>query len=62
MTYQSRLAQLGMDLQYATEEQAAVIESLSDEELDLLLKIKRRLDDAGGDVEGHSMEGGGVVW
>lgn len=62
MTSQSRLEQLGFNVQSATKEQLAVIESLSDAEMDLLLKIKTRFDDAGDDVEGHGLDGGGVVW
>jgi hypothetical protein len=57
----TRLEQLGFDLGPATDEQVAVIESLSDEEITLLVDIKRRMDEAAGDVEGH-MEGGGFCW
>jgi hypothetical protein len=58
----SRLEQLGFNTQYATEEQIAVVESLSDAEITLLVKIKEKLDNAVGDVEGHTLEAGGVVW
>jgi hypothetical protein len=57
----TELEQRGFDLGFATEEQIAVIESLSNEEVVLLLDIRRRLDDAAGDVEGH-IEGGGFCW
>ncbi len=48
--------------QHVTDEQLAILESLSDAEMELLVRIKRRLDEAGGDVEGHNLEAGGVVW
>ncbi|HWH01736.1 MAG TPA: aroma-sacti cluster domain-containing protein [Pilimelia sp.] len=38
-----------------------MLESLSDAELALLVEIRRRLDD-GDDVEGHAVDGGGLVW
>ena len=53
---------LGFNAQYATQEQISVVESLSDAEIQLLIKIKDKLDDAAGDVEGHVLEAGGVVW
>jgi hypothetical protein len=59
---QSRLERLGFDTSFATDEQLAVVESLSDAEIALLVKIKDRLDDAAGDVEAHSLEAGGLVW
>ncbi len=62
MSRYSRLEQLGFDTHSITEEQIAVIDSLSDAEIQLLVKIKNKLDDAGGDVEGHSVDSGGVVW
>jgi hypothetical protein len=57
-----RLEQIGLDLRYATAEQVSVLESLSDTEIELLAQIKQRLDDASGDVQGHDMDGGGVLW
>ncbi|MBV1850640.1 aroma-sacti cluster domain-containing protein [Catellatospora tritici] len=59
---QSRLDRLGFDTQFASDEQIAVVDSLSDAEIELLVKIKHKLDDAAGDVEGHSLDAGGVVW
>jgi hypothetical protein len=61
MAKQSRLEQLGYNPQYVSAEQRSVIDGLTDDELNLLLKIKNRLDEAG-EVEGHNMDGGGVVW
>lgn len=58
----SRLERLGLYIEYATDEQIEAIDSLSDSEIDLLVKIKERLDETSGDVEGHTLEGGGVVW
>lgn len=58
----SRLELLGFNTWFASDEQIAVIESLSDAEIELLASIKRRFEDAEGDVEGHSMDGGGIVW
>jgi hypothetical protein len=56
-----RLATLGFDLAEASDDQLAVLTGLSDEEIDLLARIKSRLDDASDDVEGH-LEGGGFCW
>ena len=57
-----RLTGLGLDVDYATEEQLAVLASLSEEELALLVQVKRRLDEAGSDVEAHGIEGGALLW
>jgi hypothetical protein len=62
MTNRSRLEQMGFSLQFATEDEIALIETLNDTEIELLVKIKSRLDDTAGDVEGHALEGGGIVW
>lgn len=62
MTDLARLERLGFDVHSATPEQLAAIGSLTDDELAVLIKIKERFEDAGGDVEGHSVEAGGVVW
>jgi hypothetical protein len=59
---QSRLEQLGLPAGYVTDDQVSVIDSLSQAEFDLLIRLKARLDEAGDDVQGHSIEGGGVVW
>jgi hypothetical protein len=62
MTDLSRLARLGIDPDGLDAGQLEVLGSLSDEEIEVLAKIKQKMDDAAGDVEGHSLEGGGVVW
>ena len=61
MNARSRLERLGFNPQYLSEEQLAVVESLSDAEIELLVKIKQKLDDTA-DVEGHNLEAGGLVW
>ncbi|ETK37748.1 aroma-sacti cluster domain-containing protein [Microbispora sp. ATCC PTA-5024] len=61
MTNSDRLAELGFALEWANEEQLAVLESLTDEEVALLTDIKVRLDEVADDVEGH-MDGGGFCW
>lgn len=61
MSDTSRFNELGFDPRYLTPEQRAVIEELTDDEVALLQRIKSRLDSAG-DVEGHNMDGGGVLW
>jgi hypothetical protein len=58
----SRLTRLGIDLAGLPDDQLALLDSLTDDELTLLVAIKRKADDALGDVEGHGLEGGGVVW
>ncbi|MEU9129635.1 aroma-sacti cluster domain-containing protein [Kitasatospora sp. NPDC048540] len=57
-----RLTELGFDLDYASDEQLAVLDALTEEEIQLLLDVKRRLDAAGADVEGHGIEGGALLW
>ncbi|MFI6603924.1 aroma-sacti cluster domain-containing protein [Nonomuraea sp. NPDC050536] len=57
----SRLEELGFELHLANDEQLAVMESLTDEEIALLADIKQRLEEAGDDLEGH-MDGGGLCW
>jgi hypothetical protein len=53
---------LGFSPQYLSEEQISIIESLSDDEIQLLVRIKSKLDSVAGDLEGHNLEAGGVVW
>jgi hypothetical protein len=57
-----RFARLGLEVAFVTDEQLAVLESLSDEDLTLLADVKRRLEEAGGDVEAHGIEGGALLW
>jgi hypothetical protein len=57
-----RLISLGFDLSCATDEQLGVLTSLSEQEITLLVDVKRRLDEAGADVEAHGIEGGALLW
>lgn len=57
-----RLTRLGFDVEFASEDQLAVLASLSEEEITLLADVKRRLDEAGADVEAHGIEGGALLW
>jgi hypothetical protein len=63
----SRLQAAGFDVVTLSPQQRQVFENLSIEELDVLVAIKRRLDDAeneaDGDVEGHHFANrGGAYW
>ncbi|MFR9722880.1 aroma-sacti cluster domain-containing protein [Streptomyces sp. MS19] len=62
MTDRSRLSLLGLDPDGLSPDQVAAFDALTDEEVEVLARIKRKIDDVAGDVEGHGMEGGGVVW
>ncbi|MCH7232168.1 hypothetical protein L0U85_15070 [Glycomyces sp. L485] len=62
MSNPDRFAQLGLDRTQLSDRQAEQILALDDEEWNMLLHLKDRLDD-GLDVEGHEdMIGGGAVW
>ncbi len=56
-----RLLDLGFDLAEASDDQLAVLTALTDDEVELLARVKSRLDAAADDVEGH-LEGGGFCW
>jgi hypothetical protein len=63
MSHIERLEAAGIHLAALSEEQRRVLAGLSAEELDVLVDVKRRLDDADGDVEGHQFgESGGAYW
>ena len=62
MDSRPRLELLGFTPHHLSEEQISIIESLSDDEIELLVRIKYKLDSVAGDVEGHSLEAGGLVW
>ena len=51
----------GFDVTNATDEQRAVLESLTDEELQVLVSVRDRLDEAT-DVEAHTYPSGGWCW
>lgn len=52
--------ELSFDWLAATEEQRAVIEDLSEEELALLISIKQRLEAVSPDVHAHVL--GAAIW
>ncbi|MCF6470232.1 hypothetical protein FAF44_17775 [Nonomuraea sp. MG754425] len=56
-----QLEAAGFDLTTASEEQLAVLRSLSDEELHVLASIRERMEEAA-DVEGHAYASGGWCW
>ncbi|MGW4892556.1 aroma-sacti cluster domain-containing protein [Kitasatospora sp. NPDC004240] len=59
------LAQLraaGFALDALTDDQLDVLRALSTEELELLLDLKHRLDDAGPEVQAHSEIAGGALF
>jgi hypothetical protein len=62
VTRRHALEQLGFDLRQLSDQQIELLESLDDAEFALLARIKGKLDDLGDDVEGHALDGGGVVW
>ncbi|OKJ02937.1 aroma-sacti cluster domain-containing protein [Kitasatospora sp. CB01950] len=56
------LAAAGFDLSGLTEEQHAVLRSLTDQELALLADLKGRLEEAGPEVQGHAEVAGGALF
>lgn len=59
-----RLVEAGMNLAGVTESQREVLEALSQAEVDVLVDVLRRLDEAGPDVTAHSgpEANGGAFW
>jgi hypothetical protein len=49
-----RLAAMGIDSSLLSADQVAVLSTLSTAEVETLASIKRRFDNAGGDVQAHS--------
>lgn len=63
MSHLERLESAGIHLAALSEEQRQVLAGLSAEEIDVLVDVKMRLDDAEGDVEGHHFgDSGGAYW
>lgn len=63
MSHIERLEAVGIHLASLSEEQRQVLAGLSAAEIDVLVDVKQRLDDADGDVEGHQFgESGGAYW
>ncbi|MFI7702069.1 aroma-sacti cluster domain-containing protein [Nonomuraea sp. NPDC049480] len=56
-----QLEAAGFDVTNATDEQRAVLEALTDEELQVLVSVRDRLEEAA-DVEGHAYPSGGWCW
>ncbi|GGQ88005.1 aroma-sacti cluster domain-containing protein [Kitasatospora griseola] len=56
------LTAAGFDLSGLTEEQHAVLRSLTDQELALLADLKGRLEEAGPEVQGHAEVAGGALF
>ncbi|MEU9448706.1 aroma-sacti cluster domain-containing protein [Streptomyces sp. NPDC048277] len=61
-----RLTEAGFSLTDATDAQQAVLKSLTEDEVNVLLSVKSRVEAAGSDVEGHSSvvsdPSGGYLW
>ncbi|MFF8377780.1 MFS transporter [Streptomyces sp. NPDC015661] len=59
-----KLAEAGFSLNDANEAQQAVLKSLTEDEINVLLSVKSRVEAAGSDVEGHSLSdpSGGYLW
>ena len=65
MTDTTRLEGAGITLSRMGDEQKAVLEGLTDEEVKVLTSIKQRLDATTADVEGHAArntDDGYVFW
>jgi hypothetical protein len=63
MSQLERLEALGVDLDGLDEPQRMILASLSAEEVDILVALRMRLDEAAGDVEAHQFgESGGAFW
>jgi hypothetical protein len=61
----TQLTEAGFTVSPASESQKAVLDSLTDEEIGVLRSVRRRLESAGSDVEGHLAGGsseGGYFW
>lgn len=59
-----KLAEAGFSLNDANDAQQAVLKSLTEDEVNVLLSVKSRVESAGSDVEGHSLSdpSGGYLW
>lgn len=57
-----RLTAAGFAVEAFTEEQVDVLLGLGPQELDILLDIKSRLDEAGPEVQAHSEIAGGALF
>ncbi|WP_328873957.1 hypothetical protein OHT76_29925 [Streptomyces sp. NBC_00287] len=57
-----RLRRAGIPVDHMVDPQREVLASLTDEEIELLIALRQRLDEATPDVMAHSEWAGGVVW
>ncbi len=58
----SQLGEAGFLVTPGDERQRAAIESLTEEEVAVLLSVRERIEAAGPDVEGHARSVGGYCW
>jgi hypothetical protein len=58
----SRLGEAGFPIAPGDEHQRTAIESLTEEEVAVLLSVRERIEAAGPDVEGHARSVGGYCW
>ncbi|MBR8642546.1 hypothetical protein KEF29_32710 [Streptomyces tuirus] len=57
-----RLRRAGIPVDQMLEPQRQVLASLTEEEVEMLISLRHRLDEATPDVVAHSEWAGGVVW
>jgi len=62
MSQSDKLSELGIDPAVLSAEQRSVLNGLSDEEISTLTSVKRRLETAEGDVQGHSNDVGVLIF
>jgi hypothetical protein len=60
----TQLTEAGFAVNAASDSQRAVVESLTEEEIGVLLSVRQRIEAATPDVEGHAQEStsGGWFW
>jgi hypothetical protein len=58
----TQLGDAGFQLNPTDARQRAAIESLTEEELTVLLSVRERIEAAAPDVEGHARSVGGYCW
>lgn len=58
----AQLSAAGFQINPQNEAQAAVLKSLTDDEVRVLMSVKERISAAGSDVEGHNNADGGWCW
>jgi MFS family permease len=58
----SALSSAGFQLGQASDSQRSIVNSLSDDEVAVLLSVRERIETAAADVEGHAQADGGWFW